>query len=381
MDLPSYSVRELNEAIGVLLERAFAPRFLIEAAVVKPLLKKGHLWLTLCDGDASIQAVAWASTLQRLSFTPEDGDGVVVMGKLNFWAARASLSVQILDMRPSLTTVLRRFEAVKTKLETEGLLDLIRKRPLPKFPSCIAVFTSVPSSALADLLRTAEQRWPGCAIRVLPIPVQGDGEKEICGAFEAIEAHWHKLGIEAIVLTRGGGSREDLSLFDSELIARCISRCSIPVITGIGHEDDITVADLVADQRAATPTAAIVALLPDRFQQQHQLEQKGVQWRLFQQNRLERLLTYHNQNQASKQCKINLQYRLERQQLEFKNLMNLLVAVSPIKLAKRGYCILRGPEGKVLRTMNGLKKGDQVKAELSDGILELNVNRLMPLSK
>ena len=173
MDLPSYSVRELNEAIGVLLERAFAPRFLIEAAVLKPVLKKGHLWFSLTDGDATIQAVAWASTLQRLNYCPEDGDGVVVVGKLNFWVARANLSVQVLDIRPSLTTVLRRFEAVKTKLTEEGLLAPERKRTLPEFPSCIALLTAVPSSALADLLRTAQQRWPACAIRVVAIPVQG----------------------------------------------------------------------------------------------------------------------------------------------------------------------------------------------------------------
>ena len=116
MELPAYSVSELNEAIGVLLERGFAPRFLVDGAVVKPVLKKGHLWFSLSDGDASIQAVAWASTVARLSFRPNDGDGVRVVGKLNFWGARASLSVQALDIRPSLSTVLRRFEQVKQQL-------------------------------------------------------------------------------------------------------------------------------------------------------------------------------------------------------------------------------------------------------------------------
>ena len=132
MELPAYSVSELNEAIGVLLERGFAPRFLVDGAVVKPVLKKGHLWFSLSDGDASIQAVAWASTVARLSFRPSDGDGVRVVGKLNFWGARASLSVQALDIRPSLSTVLRRFEQVKQQLESEGLLDPAQRRPLPQ---------------------------------------------------------------------------------------------------------------------------------------------------------------------------------------------------------------------------------------------------------
>jgi hypothetical protein len=164
------------------------------------------------DGEPTVAHVA--SGLAGLAH--EDRDGVVVVAKLNFWAARASLSVQVLDMRPSLTTVLRRFEAVKIKLEAEGLLALEKKRSLPAFPSCIALLTSVPSSALADLLRTAQQRWPACAIRVVPIPVQGDKEKEICSVFEKLEKHWQQLGIEALVLARGGGSREDLAIFDCE---------------------------------------------------------------------------------------------------------------------------------------------------------------------
>mgnify|MGYP001957416961 FL=1 len=137
MELPAYSVSELNEAIGVLLERGFAPRFLVDGAVVKPVLKKGHLWFSLSDGDASIQAVAWASTVARLSFRPNDGDGVRVVGKLNFWGARASLSVQALDIRPSLSTVLRRFEQVKQQLESEGLLDPALRRPLPDRKSVV----------------------------------------------------------------------------------------------------------------------------------------------------------------------------------------------------------------------------------------------------
>ena len=114
--IPTYSVGELNAAVGSLLERGFAPRFLVEATVSRPQLKKGHLWLTLTDGEASITAVVWASRLKQLRHQPQDGDGVTVVGKLNFWIARASLSVQVLDIRPSLTTVLRQFEQVRDRL-------------------------------------------------------------------------------------------------------------------------------------------------------------------------------------------------------------------------------------------------------------------------
>ncbi|MGA0162343.1 MAG: exodeoxyribonuclease VII large subunit, partial [Vulcanococcus sp.] len=171
--IPRYSVAELNQAIGSLLERGFAPRFLLEATVSRPQLKKGHLWLTLVDESASISGVVWSSQRERLSYQPSEGDGVLVVGKLNFWASRANLCVQILDIRPALSAVLRQFERVCALLEPEGLLAAERKRPLPEMPAAIALLTSVPSSALADMLRTAQERWPATTVHVVPIPVQG----------------------------------------------------------------------------------------------------------------------------------------------------------------------------------------------------------------
>ena len=272
--LPTYSVAELNTAIGSLLERGFAPRFLLEATVSRPQLKKGHLWLTLTDGSASISGVVWASKLAQLSYQPKDGDGVTVVGKLNFWAARASLTVQALDIRPSLGTVLRDFERVRQLLEQQGVIDPSRQRPLPSQPSSIAVLTSVPSSALADMLRTAAERWPLTQLIVVPIPVQGSVAPTIISTLENLAERSTELGLQALVLARGGGSREDLAVFDNEVLCRLLADYPIPVVTGLGHEDDLTVADLVADHRAATPTAAIVALLPDREAERQALVQR-----------------------------------------------------------------------------------------------------------
>ena len=205
--LPTYSVAELNTAIGSLLERGFAPRFLLEATVSRPQLKKGHLWLTLTDGAASISGVVWASKLAQLSYRPEDGDGVTVVGKLNFWAARASLTVQALDIRPSLSTVLRDFERVRQLLEQQGVIDPNRQRRLPSQPSTIAVLTSVPSSALADMLRTAAERWPMTQLIVVPIPVQGAVASTIIDTLEGLAERTSELGIQALVLARGGFCR------------------------------------------------------------------------------------------------------------------------------------------------------------------------------
>ena len=373
--LPRFSVTELNQAIGSLLERGFAPRFLLEATVSRPQLKKGHLWLTLVDEQASISGVVWASQLSKLSVQPSEGDGVLVVGKLNFWASRASLCVQILDLRPSLSAVLRQFERVRELLEPEGLLDVQRKRPLPAMPSAIALLTSSPSSALADMLRTAKERWPATQIHVVPIPVQGPVEHQIRARLAEVVQRSALLGIDAIVLARGGGSREDLAVFDGEGLARDLAACPLPVVTGLGHEDDTTIADLVADYRAATPTAAVVALLPDRqslalaLAQQQTLLKQRLQHRL-QAERLrmdaqrERLLQLHPRE---------LLKRL-RQQLEQRN--ELLQALSPERLLERGFALVHRSDGQLLRSIQQVKPGDALQVVLVDGKIDSVVQQV-----
>jgi len=373
--LPRYSVAELNGAIGNLLERGFAPRFLLDATVSRPQLKKGHLWLSLVDADASIQAVVWASQLGKVSYTPVEGDGVVVVGKLNFWAARASLCVQVLDLRPSLSSVLRQFERVSNLLSAEGVIDPSQRRPLPEMPARIAVLTSVPSSALADLLRTAAERWPLTSVLVVPIPVQGAVEAEICTALEQLYNHAATLGIEALVLARGGGSREDLGVFDGEQLGRCLRRSPVPVVTGIGHEDDTTVADLVADYRAATPTAAMVALLPERQLAQAHLDQlrrhlAQVVW-----------LRLQAERQQLQQRRSQLEQRhplvvLQQHRQQLNQARQLLRALSPHHLLERGFCLVRNARGEVLRSVRQTTASASIVVQLADGELDAKVESL-----
>ena len=375
--LPRYSVFELNQAIASLLERGFAPRFLLEATVSRPQLKKGHLWLTLVDEDASISGVVWASQLSKLSFQPSEGDGVLVVGKLNFWASRASLCVQILDLRPSLSAVLRQFEQVRSRLEPEGLLDPARKQPLPAMPAAIALLTSVPSSALADMLRTAQERWPATRIHVVPIPVQGQVEEQIRARLADVIARASELGIEALVLARGGGSREDLAVFDSEALARDLAACPLPVVTGVGHEDDTTIADLVADYRAATPTAAVVALLPDRhhlllsLQQQRALLRQAMSHRLEQEH-----LRLQGNRERLRQLHPRLLLANARQQLEQRT--ELLQALSPQRLLQRGYALLHGSNGQLVRSIKQVHAGDVLQVAVADGRIESVVETTEP---
>ena len=367
--LPTYSVRELNNAIGVLLERGFAPRFVIQATASRPQVKKGHLWLTLSDGEASITAVAWASKLKQLDFVPADGDGVTVIGKLNFWSARASLAVQVLDIRPSLSTVLRRFETVKAQLLEEGLIDSSRRRKLPDYPKRLAVLTSVPSSALADMLRTAQDRWPLSDLLVVPIPVQGEVAPIICRVLSRLAELHDQLGLDAIVIARGGGSREDLIVFDDADVCRTLANFPIPVVTGLGHEDDLTVADLVADHRAATPTAAMVTLLPSKESAQQTIIQRRTRlseykrWRLEQAN--SRLKERHVQLHAVRPA-----VALDRRRNQWTQRQQLLRALSPQRWLNRGFAMLHTTNGQAIQSIDDISLNEQVQIRLKDGVVQ-----------
>ena len=370
--IPSYSVKELNSAVGSLLERGFAPRFLVQGTASRPQVKKGHLWMNLTDGEATITVVCWASRLNQLDYVPADGDGITVVGKLNFWAARASLAVQAIDIRPSLSTVERRFEAVKALLASEGLIDPAARRHLPLVPTRIALLTSVPSSALADMLRTARERWPLAELLVVPIPVQGSVAPQICSVLEQLNQAQPQLKLDALVLARGGGSREDLMVFDDEQVCRAIAAFCCPVVTGLGHEDDLTVADLVADHRAATPTAAIVSLFPSRDsalqtvrQQRLQLVQQQ-QWR-FKRER-ERLRQRHQLLQS-----VQPQTLLQRSRLQLDQRQQLLKALSPDRWLRRGFAKVMQLNGTVLESVSEAKPNDDLVIQLRDGQIGVTV--------
>ncbi len=373
--LPNYSVQQLNQAIGTLLERGFAPRFLVTASVSKSQLKKGHLWLTLIDGKASITAVVWSSRLQNCGFIPKEGDGIVIVGKLNFWEIRATLVVQVLDMRPSISTVLRQFEIVKALMMKEGWLDESLKKSLPSYPKSVAILTSVPSSALADMLRTAQERWPLTKLFIVPIPVQGSVAKKIQSVLQNLAKCTHAFEIDAIVLARGGGSREDLMVFDDEGLCRDLANFSIPIVTGLGHEDDLTVADLIADHRAATPTAAIVDLLPcleiaqeKCLQRRHRLSEISI-W--FLRREREKLL------ERKKQLLAQSPYSLIKKKREILlNKFKLLQALSPQNILLRGFSIVQDPLGKPIRSIHEINEDERLTIQLSDGQIETKVDKI-----
>ncbi len=371
--IPTYSVHQLNKSIGLLLSRGFAPTFILKATVSKSQLKKGHLWLTLTDGNASIDAVAWSSTIKSLKFLPKQDDGVVIVGKLNFWESQARISVQVFDIRPSISTVLKKFEIVKSKLLQEGLIDHSLRQKLPKYPNSIGILTSVPSSALADMLRTAKERWPLTKMYIIPIPVQGNNKNELHTILTKLKKN--KLNLDAIVIARGGGSREDLMLFDSESIAREIATCPIPVVTGIGHEDDLTVADLVSDHRAATPTAAIVDLLPSRdLEKTKFLQTKKMlkdYFKFFFKNKKRFLLTKKSFFQSH-----SPQVLLNAKKTQMQYIQQLLNALSPERLLKRGFALITDETGNHIYSVKSVKEKDKFLVQFFDGKITAKVDSM-----
>jgi exodeoxyribonuclease VII large subunit len=219
------------------------------------------------------------------------------------------------------------------------------------------------------MLRTAAERWPATRIHVVPIPVQGAVEAAIRHRLAEVLRAAPALGIEALVLARGGGSREDLAVFDSEDLARDLAASPLPVITGLGHEDDTTVADLVADYRAATPTAAIVALLPDRRSLAQDLNHLRTLMRRSMLHRLqsERMQLDHRRQRLQVLHPLQL---LAEQRRQLQQRLELLSALSPQRLLQRGFALVRGDHGRLLRSVLQVQPGDLLHLELADGRID-----------
>ena len=226
-----------------------------------------------------VDAKAWRSTAARIGFVPEPGDVVIVSGTWDFYAptGRASLIVDRMKRAEGGDSLLLRLAQLRERLQKEGLFDADQKQALPFFPRRIAVLTAKGSAALTDVQRTAALRCPATELLLHHIPVQGDdAAPRIAEAIAAVDANSERLGIEAILVTRGGGSMEDLWCFNDEAVVRAVAKCQLPVVSAIGHERDESLIDLVADVRASTPTQAIMKLLPDREEELEMLAERAA---------------------------------------------------------------------------------------------------------
>ena len=250
-----FSVSELNAAIRALLDQEFADVWVSGEISGLTLATSGHYYFKLKERDSVLKCAAWRSTNRYWKFRPQDGLSVLARGKIDLYDSRGEYQLLVEVLEPQgLGELQLAFEQLKKKLTAEGLFAPARKRALPRYPRRIGIVTSPRGAAIADMVQILSRRFPGLHIRIFPALVQGEGSvEEVCRGVEWFSrSGWPDL----VIVGRGGGSLEDLWTFNEEAVARAIAACSVPVVSAVGHETDITIADLVADLRAPTPSAA-----------------------------------------------------------------------------------------------------------------------------
>ena len=257
-----YTISRLNQEVRALLEGHF-PLLWIEGEIsnlARP--SSGHLYFALKDEQAQVRCALFRMRNRGLGFTPDNGMQVLVRARVSLYEGRGEFQLIVEEMEQAGDGALRRaFELLKQRLAAQGLFDAAHKRPLPRLPQRIGVITSPTGAALRDILTTLRRRFPAIPVLIYPVPVQGVGAADKIA--RAVRLASERADCDVLILARGGGSLEDLWAFNEEVVAHAVYDCRIPLVAGIGHETDITIADFAADQRAATPTAAAELVSPD----------------------------------------------------------------------------------------------------------------------
>lgn len=384
-----HSVSELNQMVRSLLEDAFPPLWVEGEISNFACPASGHWYFSLKDSGAQIRCAMFQGRNRTTGFQPSNGSHVIVRGKISLYEARGDFQLIADFMEEAGDGALRRaFEVLKARLATEGLFDAVHKKPLPALPKCIGVITSPTGAAIRDILAVLKRRFPGIPVIIYPTAVQG--EQAAPQIVRALNYANQRNECDILIVTRGGGSLEDLWAFNEEIVARAIHASLLPVISAVGHEIDFTIADFVADHRAATPSAAAELVSPDqsewalRLQKIYQLLVRSMQNELLHaQKNLQHLIKYlrHPGQRIQEQFQRldDLEQRLQRAaqnrvqhcQHQLLNLSRALNAVSPLSTLSRGYAIVtRTKTGEILRNAEQTFMGDQITARLGAGFLQ-----------
>jgi exodeoxyribonuclease VII large subunit len=439
---PIYSVRELTKLVKDALEDAFPAVWVRGELSGVKRAESGHLYFTLKEGrEAQISCAMWRPSAAKLSFDPADGVQVEALGGVEVYAPRGQYQLIVREMRPAgLGALLLELEELKRRLQAEGLFDESRKQPLPRFPARIGLVTSPVGAAVRDLIKVLRARWPAIRIVLAPVRVQGEGAAlEIAGAIE----RFNRLGgVDLLIVGRGGGSIEDLWAFNEEPVVRAIASSKLPVISAVGHEVDVTLADLAADVRAATPSNAAEIAVPnhddvargisdlearasraigrrvsdlkrrleslvrehgfrrlgdvvERFRQRvdEAIERARAALRLrvsTARERLARLVTAYGLREfprtiaqrrerasaLSGRLTESLITALHDRRGRIAALDDRLRALSPRLVLERGYCLVRLPDGTLLRAASGLAIGELLTLEFARGEADARVESL-----
>lgn len=361
----AYSVTALNQLVRELLDTSLPPVWVAGEVANWKRSARGHCYFSLRDARSQVRCVLFSADARRLPTEPEEGMRVRALGTVTLYEARGEyqLIVRELEARDAGGLWRLAFERLRARLEAEGLLDPARKRPLPRSPRRVGVVTSPVGAAIHDVLRVIEERAPWTTVVLSPARVQGDGaEQEIAAAIERLGRHGN---VDVIIVGRGGGSVEDLWAFNREEVARAIAACPVPVVSAVGHEVDVTIADLVADQRAATPSAAAERVVLDGAELRRRLRVVAQQL-----DGCLRRLTERRQREVedlARSLSTAVAALIDRRANRLARLADKLEALSPLAALKRGYAVAQDPDGRVLRRVGDFVPGEAFTLRVVDG--------------
>ena len=395
---PSWTVTDLTNYLRNLLESDSNLQDLWVEGEVSNTSRpsSGHLYFTLKDSGATLRCVMWRNAVARQSFMPREGDSLEAHGNLSVYEASGQYQLYVDTIRPAGEGALyQEFLRLKARLEDEGLFDEARKRAIPRWPKRIGIITSPTGAALRDMLNTFRRRYPLVEVVLAPSSVQGvDAPQGIIAALEALNDIVHP---DVILLARGGGAIEDLWAFNDEGVARAIVASRSPVITGVGHETDFTIADFAADLRAPTPTAAAELATPDQTELKTSLVEaverisrafsthlSSNRWELDAQTSRLRLFSPLARIRSDRQflddltrrAGVALTHWLELHRTGLAGIDQRLRALNPQSVLSRGYAIVSTPDGRMIHRVTQVVAGDDLDVRVSDGTFGVRVNPL-----
>jgi len=328
----------------------------------------GHWYFGIKDAESALRCVMWRTYSARVGTQPAEGTQVYCLGTPTVWEERGEYRLNVTKMLQldQLGSQALELERVRKALAKDGLFDPAKKRPLPPFAQTIGVVTSLNGAALRDVITVARSRWPSIRIIAFGAAVQGaSAESEVVAALKQVD---RVPGIDVVIVGRGGGSKEDLDVFNKESVCRALAAVKVPTISAVGHETDVALTDLVADVRAATPSAAAELAVPDRRRWVGRADDLGVRLARALERRgsvaRERLYRSADRMQAA------LQDHLRERKTSLERYAVQLDALSPLKVLGRGYAVAQDDKGKVLKSVKQLKKDTTFTLRVSDGSVE-----------